>query len=117
MEKEFIPYEEALVLKELGFDEGCFGFYIPESNNVQPQELIIDDVNRYGKGGNWILSPLYQQAFRWIYVKYVDILDENYKTIPHYLPIKEGLIKDCSKYYLEYQLKILRELIKIVKEK
>jgi hypothetical protein len=24
MEKDFIPYEEALALKELGFDEPCF---------------------------------------------------------------------------------------------
>ena len=27
MNKEFIPYEQALVLKELGFDEPCFGYY------------------------------------------------------------------------------------------
>ena len=28
MEKEFIPYEQTLALKELGFDEPCFGkFY------------------------------------------------------------------------------------------
>jgi hypothetical protein len=24
--KDFIPYEQALALKELGFDEPCFGF-------------------------------------------------------------------------------------------
>ena len=27
MEKEFIPYQEALLLKELGFDEPCFTHY------------------------------------------------------------------------------------------
>ena len=27
MNKEFIPYEQALELKELGFDEECFGWY------------------------------------------------------------------------------------------
>jgi hypothetical protein len=27
MNKEFIPYEQAVVLKELGFNEGCFGYY------------------------------------------------------------------------------------------
>lgn len=27
LDKEFIPYQEALALKELGFDEPCFGFY------------------------------------------------------------------------------------------
>ena len=27
IENEFIPYEQALALKELGFDEPCFGIY------------------------------------------------------------------------------------------
>lgn len=27
MNREFIPYEFALKLKELGFDESCFGWY------------------------------------------------------------------------------------------
>ena len=27
MENEFIPYEQALALKELGFDEPCIGYY------------------------------------------------------------------------------------------
>jgi hypothetical protein len=32
MEKEFTPHQEALELKELGFDEPCFGYY--EDNNL-----------------------------------------------------------------------------------
>jgi len=27
MNKEFAPYEPSLALKELGFDEPCFGYY------------------------------------------------------------------------------------------
>ena len=27
MEKEFVPYELALRMKALGFDEPCFGYY------------------------------------------------------------------------------------------
>jgi hypothetical protein len=27
MEKEFISYEQALILKELGFNEPCFGWW------------------------------------------------------------------------------------------
>jgi hypothetical protein len=27
MNKEFVPYEQALALKELGFNEPCFGNY------------------------------------------------------------------------------------------
>ena len=29
MEKQFVTYEIALKLKELGFDESCFGYYTP----------------------------------------------------------------------------------------
>ena len=28
MNKEFIPYEEALKLKDLGFDKCCLGYYV-----------------------------------------------------------------------------------------
>ena len=28
IEKEFVPYEESLALKELGFNEPCFGYFI-----------------------------------------------------------------------------------------
>ena len=61
MEKEFVNYEIALALKELGFDEPCFGYYNidpqlknPAFNMVKPFEHI------------WCLpAPLDQQAFRW----------------------------------------------------
>ena len=33
MEKEFIPYEQALALKELGFDEPCL-VYITQKINL-----------------------------------------------------------------------------------
>ena len=43
MKKEFVPYEPALALKELGFDEPCFGKYL---SNLQSDwkkfELILE---------------------------------------------------------------------------
>ena len=62
MKKEFITYEQAVALKELGFDEPCFGFYNDMENN-KPM------------GGNFPCdgrnsAPLYQQAFRWFREKY-----------------------------------------------
>ena len=33
MKTEFIPYEQALELKELGFDEPCFGRYDGRDEN------------------------------------------------------------------------------------
>jgi hypothetical protein len=62
MEKEFVPYDEALALKELGFDEKCVSVYLtskklpylmyrPYTINEQTDEL---------------LRPLYQQAFKFV---------------------------------------------------
>jgi len=50
MSKEFIPYEEALALKKLGFDEPCY--------------------NQYPDCVESIPAPLYQQAFRWFREEY-----------------------------------------------
>ena len=47
MEKEFVPYELAVKLKALGFDEPC---------------MSSRDMNN---GEGLIQLPLYQQAFRW----------------------------------------------------
>ncbi len=62
MNKEFVPYAEALALKELGFDEDCFVIY-PNSTSqlrARPRFLYETDVK----------APLYQQAFRWFREKY-----------------------------------------------
>lgn len=67
MEKEFAPYELAVKLKELGFNEPCFGFYL-EDGTWTPAS--------YSRKGTvfpsntdllpeWYAAPLYQQAFRW----------------------------------------------------
>lgn len=58
MNKEFIPYEQALELKELGFDEPCFGYFHPIHNN----QLLLSTMFRSYYPNN---APLYQQAFRW----------------------------------------------------
>ena len=60
MEKEFVPYEEALALKELGFDEPCFAVYFNTS-----QQLYFDKyINEFNKDVR-TLAPTFSQAFRW----------------------------------------------------
>ena len=62
MNKEFIPYEQALELKELGFDEGCLARYFEDGKSIfYTQSKIFKDC---------IPAPLYQQAFRWFREKY-----------------------------------------------
>lgn len=67
--KDFVPYQPSLDMKELGFDEPCLANY----NNggiLQPVMLIEkqNTNNHFASGGYFkemCTAPLYQQAFRW----------------------------------------------------
>jgi hypothetical protein len=66
MNKEFIPYEQALALKKLGFDEPCFAYYNIDPQLKTPAFNIVKPFEH-----EWCLpAPLYQQAFRWFRNKY-----------------------------------------------
>lgn len=63
MEEQFIPYEQALKLKELGFKEECFGFYNNADGNAWIKHLIDSSIKDIYTGD--IQAPLWQQAFDW----------------------------------------------------
>ena len=144
MEKEFIPYEQALALKELGFDEPCLANYsidvigetVPHFryNNRISEAFSIDEGVWFNHNldKEYVCSaPLYQQAFRWFREKYD--LDYSIKPVygeKHYkkhrcnVYSKEQLVQ-VMKYYFpdnpyfdsreESELECLRKLIEIVK--
>ena len=67
MNKEFVTYNQSLALKELGFDEPCFGYYGVEN------ELCIEiscnlDTNLTRR--NFIAAPTFSKAFRWFREKH-----------------------------------------------
>ena len=114
MEKEFIPYDLALELKELGFDEKC---------------LSYSTSNTDASGRTWtsvIVAPLYQQAFRWFREKYNFISEINvYSTSDGYSFSFKILCKKYTPYieannawllYEEAELECLKKLIEIAKE-
>jgi hypothetical protein len=87
MEKEFIPYKQALALKELGFDETCFGYW-----NIDPQlkNPTFNMVKPFEH--DWCLpAPLYQQVFRWF--------REKYDLISYVHPL--ALLQDTKKWCYE----------------
>jgi hypothetical protein len=124
-DKDFAPYQPSLDMKELGFDEPCFGYY-----NVSNQELIEDlSNNRTGNDDSrWASAPLYSQAFRWFREKY-DLVhrinrDGGYlicATLYLYDEADQGAIEkfiDCyPNTYEEAELACLNKLIEIVKNK
>ena len=74
MTKEFVPYQEALELKQLGFDEPCLGYYTHNeklcrygSNDNSVDFLICKKKDIYH---TYLLAPTFSQAFRWFREKY-----------------------------------------------
>jgi hypothetical protein len=123
MEKEFIPYEQALALKQLGFDEECFGAYHNENN----LDLWSEDFDY----SYVVKAPLYQQAFRWFREKcelfceiQIDRTTEpkfcfdifQYEHFGNYekIEVKEWYLYRTQE---EVELECLKELIRIVKQK
>lgn len=74
MEKEFIPYEQALALKELGFESPypIGGYQGGKVFYYEKGELYYDGRPMYSSDyhSGQLLAPLYQQAFRWFREKY-----------------------------------------------
>ena len=73
MEKEFVPYQESLDMKLIGFDEPCFGLYYRASIKEEPEFLLEFRSSQYyvTKGYvDGILAPTFSQAFRWFIEKH-----------------------------------------------
>ena len=81
MEEQFIPYEQALKLEELGFDEECLAY----QNNT----LIIYDNEEFSKNsqfvGNTVAIPLWQQVIDWLREKHkINIYPEPTYSLTEY---------------------------------
>jgi hypothetical protein len=135
MEKEFIPYKQALELKELGFDEPCLGLYYGTSIKEVPEFLFEKRSSQYSAKKGFIdavLAPLYQQAFRWFREKY-NLLGNIYSNASGYCweihdsigcthRFDSGESGDCEESgmfttYKKAELACIKKLIEIVKNK
>jgi hypothetical protein len=119
MNKEFITYEQALALKELGFDESCLGHYDNPENSV----WITDSPPYYAIKENVCLAPLYQQAFRWFREKYkivaaITVRNDDFDfTI--FIPWNIECYENNTEYntYEKAEQACLNNLIEIIKNK
>lgn len=126
MKKEFIPYELALILKELGFDLICFMAYYHLSNKEEKDKLFSRYNDNNTNSDNSISAPLYQQAFRWFrekYGMYGDITRDKDQTelFTFFITTSDNVhpISICFKEFNNYEeaeLACIRKLISIVKE-
>lgn len=134
MTKEFIPYQQALELKELGFDEPCLQFY-NHHGTAEPNPKW--DGKLRSNRGKWesfidyddcIGAPLYQQCWRWFRKKHklesivVPSGNSEGKTNGYYFEIifdfsKDNIESDSYPSYEEAEQACLDKLIEICKNK
>jgi hypothetical protein len=126
MEKEFVPYELALRMKALGFDEPCFGVYDPDSTFHEIRSIY--SISFLNNIEDRVLAPTFSQAFRWFREKY-DLriwIESNYgvakfeyviaTTNPNFI---DKQFNDLSAYktYEKAELACLDKLLEIVENK
>ena len=71
MEKEFVTYEQALALKELGFDEKCLSRYCSVTEWEElTGEILLQNIDCNVSERFLVKAPLKQQVFRWFREKY-----------------------------------------------
>lgn len=134
MNKEFVPYEEALELKSLEFDEPCFAC----DKNIRISGIDGCVVNipiknsSFTEDDEFVASPTFSQAFRFFRKKYkLQTYIDFYHSESYFFKIKSqdgryiGNTGDVilqgsplfTRPYEEAELACLRKLIEIVKNK
>tara|TARA_R110000868_G_scaffold50875_3_gene161982 strand:- start:3913 stop:4335 length:423 start_codon:yes stop_codon:yes gene_type:complete len=140
MEKEFVPYEQALALKELGFDEPCFIYWVYDgveitystSHNKSGWSIIGFKNSQMLKKAGLCTAPTFSQAFRWFREKYSLTWEHQFDDSNISLYVGEMAYPDnnldffkiieveygrYNKAYEEAELACLIKLIEIVKKK
>ena len=133
MNELFIPYEQALALKELGFDEPCLAKYQKLAEFANYQLQLLQKERNYNRLDTAISAPLYQQAFRWFKEKYklmscitpcsdgeyiftlYDLNKCDLEVFVEDIEIMES--EDSYEFFEDAELEGLKKLIEIVKNK
>jgi hypothetical protein len=136
MEKEFVPYELALEMKGLGFDEPCIAYATIEYKDVVHCGIGFKVHKESDLPTKPFGVPTWQSAFRWFREEYgleiilrPDAINAPEKKLREYVilsydkswilePIAEPhwwIRKGCLKTPEEAELESLKKLIEIVK--
>lgn len=126
-DKEFVPYQPSLDMKEIGFDEPCFGRYNPDN------DLIVSHTETYNTDFRKTLftqAPTFSQAFRWFrdkrgLVSWISFrIDLKKKYLWYITDVKDIAIRGGDyvfdiliESYEESELACLKKLIGISKNK
>lgn len=124
MDKEFIPYEQALALKELEFNRRTFAEYSTILNNRWVLTFDLSGEGQYPNSSSACIAPTFSQAFRWFREKKYqaeilwrgDFGDFCWK-IGKFKHGSHFFSDDGFETYEEAELECLKKLIEIVKQK
>jgi hypothetical protein len=123
MENEFVTYEQAVALKELGFNEECLAYW-----NYHTQELNYNSHPSTFHSEDVIQLPLKQQVLRWFREKYVlflkievfinndDKLLFDFKIVDHSDDTDFYYDNDLYRTYEEQENEGINKLIEIAKQ-
>ena len=138
MKDQFVTYNQALALKELGFDEPCFGAFDTHQLNTWLLNILPYQVRQYKYGNNACIAPLKSQIFKWFRDKHklyaeidLDSYQEPYslkvtikKMDPtntyveeEFYPYANGIGDIDNDKYEEAESECIDKLISILKEK
>jgi hypothetical protein len=137
MKKEFVPYKQALELKELGFNEPCFALYsaIEGENHkflwatssidhiietIKKGNKFFDDskgdktrIQHFIKNSyteNTITAPLYQQAFKFFREKYgYDVSIKKCTPNEYKFEIEQLFVEGDNYYFIDFVFKTYEE--------
>ena len=125
MNKEFCTYEQTLALKELGFNEECFGWWFVD------EKMLFIEKSKKSTSDNILQAPLKQQVFEWFRNKYgyhVSIRKRYFQNVaeveynyfiypPNSNEHLEHNLLDEYESWEEAEIACIDDLIKLVKQK
>jgi len=126
MNKEFVPYELAVKLKELGFNEPCFFAFDNCSTPMRCSDLRTNEQKFNGVNYNsssYTSQPTFSQAFRWFREKHdlpsnLELLEIGWDYVIYLDDGDEDIDYGDApfKTYEEAELACLTKLIEIVEQ-
>jgi ribosomal protein S10 len=131
LQKEFVPKELAIKLRDLDFNEPCLFVYRMESLYTPIVSNFLDNLKeeiecyRNTKMVNWVSAPSYSQAFRWfreVHGLVVEITTggrpkEYYVFVDGYIYDEYDTNNQKSFSYDDAQEAALKRLIELVEER
>lgn len=130
MEKDFTPYEQALALKELGFNRRTLAQYNTRQGDEWILTFDLSGEGQYPNSSSACVAPTFSQAFRWFrdnhgLVSWISFrIDLKKKYLWYITDVKNIATRDGDyifdiliESYEEAELACLKKLIEIVNGK